>query len=72
MLGQPVGGRIDLRAVRRAIGYLPQEFGFYPRFTVREFVEYMAWLKEMPPARSPARCSARSSGWAWPTGPTTG
>jgi ABC-type multidrug transport system ATPase subunit len=34
--------------VRRAIGYLPQEFGFYPRFTVREFVEYMAWLKEMP------------------------
>src|SRR5262249_8745522 len=25
-----------------------QQFGFYPRFTVREFVEYMAWLKEMP------------------------
>jgi ABC-type multidrug transport system ATPase subunit len=48
LLGQPVGGRIDLRGVRRGIGYLPQEFGFYPRFTVREFVEYMAWLKEMP------------------------
>ncbi len=25
---------------------MPQEFGYYPRFTVREFVEYMAWLKE--------------------------
>jgi ABC-2 type transport system ATP-binding protein len=45
--GQPAG-RLDLRALRRQIGYLPQEFGFYRRFTVREFVEYMAWLKEMP------------------------
>ncbi|GIJ45114.1 ABC transporter ATP-binding protein [Virgisporangium aliadipatigenens] len=39
---------VDLRAVRRRIGYLPQDFGYYRRFTVREFVEYMAWLKEMP------------------------
>ncbi|MFG3257599.1 ABC transporter ATP-binding protein [Streptomyces sp. NPDC048172] len=38
----------DLRALRRRIGYLPQEFGYYKRFTVREFVEYMAWLKEVP------------------------
>ncbi len=49
LLGQPVGGA-DLRRVRRSLGYLPQHFGFYPRFTVREFVEYMAWLKEMPKA----------------------
>jgi ABC-2 type transport system ATP-binding protein len=42
-----------LREVRRSLGYLPQEFGFYPRFTVREFVEYFAWLKEMPPDRIP-------------------
>jgi ABC-type multidrug transport system ATPase subunit len=48
LLGQPVRGRLDLRAVRRSIGYLPQTFGFYPRFTLREFVEYMAWLKEVP------------------------
>jgi ABC-2 type transport system ATP-binding protein len=48
LLGQSVRGRLDLRALRRAIGYLPQEFGFYPRFTVREFIEYMAWLKEVP------------------------
>ncbi len=56
---RPAGGELtllggaDLRAVRRRLGYLPQEFGFYRRFTVREFVEYMAWLKEMPKADVP-------------------
>ena len=53
LLGADVTGRADLRAVRRGLGYLPQHFGFYPRFTVREFVEYMAWLKEMPKATIP-------------------
>ncbi|MEV4706272.1 ABC transporter ATP-binding protein [Actinoplanes sp. NPDC049316] len=53
LLGETVDGRADLRRVRRALGYLPQQFGFYPRFTVREFVEYMAWLKEMPKASVP-------------------
>ncbi|MEU5751289.1 ABC transporter ATP-binding protein [Streptomyces sp. NPDC047829] len=48
LLGAQVDGRADLREVRRKLGYLPQQFGFYPRFTVREFVAYMAWLKEMP------------------------
>jgi ABC-2 type transport system ATP-binding protein len=47
LLGEPVG-RLDQRRLRRRIGYLPQDFGYYKRFTVREFVEYMAWLKEMP------------------------
>ncbi|WP_229067536.1 ATP-binding cassette domain-containing protein [Actinoplanes sp. DH11] len=50
LLGQPMDGRPDLRAVRRGLGYLPQEFGYHPRFTVTEFVEYMAWLKEVPGA----------------------
>ncbi|MEU2287991.1 ABC transporter ATP-binding protein [Streptomyces sp. NPDC013178] len=61
----PTGGRVELlgddvadhrrrAAVRRRLGYLPQEFGFYPGFTVREFVAYMAWLKEMPAAETPA------------------
>jgi ABC-type multidrug transport system ATPase subunit len=54
LLGRPVDGRSDLRSVRRALGYLPQHFGFYPRFSVREFVGYMAWLKEMPKAGIPA------------------
>ena len=53
LLGEAVDGRGDLRRVRRRLGYLPQQFGFYPRFTVREFVEYMAWLKEMPKADVP-------------------
>lgn len=43
----------SLRDVRRRLGYLPQQFGYYPRFTVREFVEYFAWLKEMPPRSVP-------------------
>ncbi|BAL93180.1 putative ABC transporter ATP-binding protein [Actinoplanes missouriensis 431] len=51
LLGQPMDARPDLREVRRALGYLPQEFGYYPRFTVSEFVEYMAWLKEVPGPR---------------------
>jgi len=46
--------RGDLRALRREIGYLPQRFGFYPRYTAREFVEYLAWLKEMPRDAVPA------------------
>jgi ABC-2 type transport system ATP-binding protein len=46
--------RGDLREIRRHIGYLPQRFGFYPRYTAREFVEYMAWLKEMPRSAIPA------------------
>ncbi|WBB77685.1 ATP-binding cassette domain-containing protein [Micromonospora sp. WMMD882] len=54
LLGHPADGRADLRAVRRELGYLPQHFGFYPRFTVREFVGYLAWLKEMPRADIPA------------------
>jgi ABC-2 type transport system ATP-binding protein len=53
LLGQAVNGRINLRQVRRQIGYLPQEFGFYRRFSVREFVEYFAWLKEIPGADVP-------------------
>ncbi|MFB6991899.1 ABC transporter ATP-binding protein [Streptomyces sp. NPDC056230] len=54
LLGEPAGGMREHRALRRRIGYLPQEFGYYKRFTVREFVEYMAWLKEVPKADVPA------------------
>ncbi len=56
---RPSGGTLELlggatqRDVRRRLGYLPQEFGFYRRFTVREFVEYVAWLKEMPKGEIP-------------------
>ncbi len=30
---------------RDIFGYLPQEFGFYPEFTVKDYLEYMAALK---------------------------
>lgn len=30
---------------RDIFGYLPQEFGFYPEFTVNDYLEYMAALK---------------------------
>ncbi|MGC5032546.1 ABC transporter ATP-binding protein [Micromonospora sp. DT229] len=53
LLGQPLTDAAGLRLARRQLGYLPQSFGFYPRFTVREFVEYFAWLKEMPSEQIP-------------------
>lgn len=53
LLERDVTDRQALRHVRRRLGYLPQQFGYYPRFTVREFVEYFAWLKEMPPGEVP-------------------
>ncbi len=48
LLGEDATDGRVLRSLRRRLGYLPQHFGFYPRFTVREYVEYMAWLREMP------------------------
>ena len=35
-------------AYREKLGYLPQEFGFYPEFTVQDYLEYMATLKGLP------------------------
>ncbi len=51
LLGRdPVSYR-ERRQIRRRLGYVPQNLGYYPGFTVVEFVEYFALLKEMPPAR---------------------
>jgi len=41
------------REIRRRLGYLPQTLGYYPNFTVVEFVEYFALLKDMPGAQVP-------------------
>ncbi|WP_203920329.1 ATP-binding cassette domain-containing protein [Rugosimonospora africana] len=60
----PTSGRIRLlerdpgvaaqrRAIRRRLGYVPQHLGYYPSFTVVEFVEYFALLKEVPAAQVP-------------------
>ncbi len=44
--------------IRRRLGYLPQSLGYYPGFTVTEFVEYFALLKEVPAAQVPAAVAA--------------
>jgi ABC-2 type transport system ATP-binding protein len=42
---------VQRREIRRRLGYLPQNLGYYPSFTVAEFIEYFALLKEVPSAR---------------------
>jgi ABC-type multidrug transport system ATPase subunit len=54
LLGRDPENYGQRREIRRRLGYLPQNLGYYPGFTVLEFVEYFALLKEMPPARIPA------------------
>src|SRR5260370_14603247 len=41
------------REIRRRLGYLPQNLGYYPGFTVEGFVQDFPLLKEMPPAPIP-------------------
>jgi ABC-2 type transport system ATP-binding protein len=54
LLGRDPGAHESRREIRRRLGYLPQNLGYYPGFTVLEFVEYFALLKDMPAARVPA------------------
>ncbi|NLU68222.1 ATP-binding cassette domain-containing protein [Streptomyces sp. HNM0574] len=53
LLDRDPGGSA-LREIRRRLGYLPQSFGLYRSYTVREFLGYAAWLREMPGRRIPA------------------
>lgn len=46
--GQAVASERSARLARRQIGFLPQDFGFLPSFTVYDFVRYAAWLREVP------------------------
>jgi ABC-2 type transport system ATP-binding protein len=48
----------ERREIRRRLGYLPQNLGYYPGFTVVEFIEYFALLKDMPSARVPRAVAA--------------
>lgn len=54
---QPTGGTISCDGTyieamdggyRRLLGYLPQDFGYYPDFTALKFLQYMAALKALP------------------------
>jgi ABC-2 type transport system ATP-binding protein len=58
LLGRDPGSYGPRREIRRRLGYLPQNPGYYPGFTVAEFVEYFALLKEIPAARIPAAVAA--------------
>lgn len=40
---------------RKLLGYLPQEFGFYPEFSVQDYLLYIAALKGIPPAAAKKR-----------------
>lgn len=42
---------------RRLLGYLPQEFGFYPDFSVEDYLLYIASIKGLRPAVSKQRAS---------------
>jgi ABC-2 type transport system ATP-binding protein len=42
----------DRLAIRRRLGYMPQEPGFHKSFTAFDFVDYVAILKEMTDTRS--------------------
>ncbi len=53
LLDRDPGRAADRREIRRRLGYLPQNLGYYPAFTVVEFIEYFALLKEVPSERVP-------------------
>ena len=46
------------REIRRRVGDLPQNLGYYPGFTVAKFVEYFALLKDLPSRRVPRAVAA--------------
>jgi ABC-type multidrug transport system ATPase subunit len=58
LLDRDPGLHADRRQIRRRLGYVPQNLGYYPGFTVVEFVEYFALLKELPPAEVPRAVAA--------------
>src|SRR5689334_9517636 len=58
LLGRDPRSAAPRREIRRRLGYLPQNLGYYGGFTVAEFVEYFALLKEMPAARIPLAVAA--------------
>lgn len=60
----PTSGEIKLDGVnnldmgegfREQLGYLPQDFGYYPDFKARQFMLYIAALKGLPPAQAKSR-----------------
>lgn len=61
---RPSGGSITFEGMeaseemyRDALGYLPQDFGYYPNFTGRSFLMYMAALKGIDKKTAKRKCN---------------
>lgn len=59
---EPTSGTISYDGIdvsreeyRDILGYLPQDFGYYPEFTARDFMMYIAALKGIPKGRAKIR-----------------
>lgn len=50
------GLKVDREEYRAGLGYLPQDFGYYPEFTGKAFLEYMAALKGLDRRAARDRC----------------
>lgn len=48
MDGALVPDEVQLRSYLSRIGHMPQDWKFFPGFSVKESVEYAAWLKGLP------------------------
>ena len=46
------GMDVDTEEYRDILGYLPQEFGYYPEFSGRDFLLYMSAVKGLPKAEA--------------------
>ena len=46
---------VDTEEYRDILGYLPQEFGYYPEFSGRDFLLYMSAVKGLPKADAKRR-----------------
>ncbi|MGM9660699.1 MAG: ABC transporter ATP-binding protein [Faecousia sp.] len=60
----PTGGSITFdgmdvtqEAYRAVLGYLPQDFGYYPEFTAMDFLLYLAALKGIPKRQARRRAT---------------
>ncbi len=52
VFGQDMGTAVGKQAAKALLGYLPQELGFYPTLSAREFLDYMAILKGVTDKRT--------------------
>ena len=50
------GMNVETEAFRSILGYLPQDFGYYPEFSGRDFILYMAALKGIPKREAKRKC----------------